>query len=423
MERKAGALPRLDRAGPRRRGHPAGPVGRPRPRRAEDGQAAVQGPGLPGADAAGRRPGPPVPLHLRASRSTWPSSCATPRPRPSTSPGSRCRRSSTGSCRWATSGSCPLEDVIGEHLKKLFPGMDVLESHIFRVTRNEDLEVEEDDAENLLKALEKELLRRRFGPPVRLEVEESMEPRVLDLLISELGVSAEGGLPPARAARPDRPARHRRPGSRGPEVPRVRAHHPPPARGGRVGVPGRRVRVRAPPRRAPAPPLRLLRDVGAALPRAGGGRPVRAGDQADALSHLRRQPDHRCARRCRRGRQAGAGDRGDQGPLRRAGQHPLGPQARARRLPRGLRPGRPQDALQARDGGARRARRHPPLHPHRHRQLQPQDRPALRGHRPDHGRRGDRRGRRPPVQQPVRALAQHLRTTRCSSPRTRCATG
>ena len=84
----------------------------------------------------------------------------------------------------------PLEDVIGEHLKKLFPGMDVLQSHLFRVTRNEDLEVEEDDAENLLKALEKELLRRRFGPPVRLEVEESMEPRVLDLLISELGVSA-----------------------------------------------------------------------------------------------------------------------------------------------------------------------------------------------------------------------------------------
>ena len=84
----------------------------------------------------------------------------------------------------------PLEDVIGEHLKKLFPGMDVLQSHLFRVTRNEDLEVEEDDAENLLKALEKELLRRRFGPPVRLEVEDSMEPRVLDLLTSELGVSA-----------------------------------------------------------------------------------------------------------------------------------------------------------------------------------------------------------------------------------------
>ena len=85
----------------------------------------------------------------------------------------------------------PLEDVIGEHLKRLFPGMEVLQVHTFRVTRNEDLEVEEDDAENLLAALEKELLRRKFGPPVRLEVEESIDPTVLELLISELGVSED----------------------------------------------------------------------------------------------------------------------------------------------------------------------------------------------------------------------------------------
>jgi polyphosphate kinase len=85
----------------------------------------------------------------------------------------------------------PLEDVIGEHLKRLFPGMDIQEVHTFRVTRNEDLEVEEDDAENLLAALEKELLRRRFGPPVRLEVEESMTEAVLELLVTELGVSRE----------------------------------------------------------------------------------------------------------------------------------------------------------------------------------------------------------------------------------------
>ncbi|MBS45190.1 MAG: RNA degradosome polyphosphate kinase [Nocardioides sp.] len=83
----------------------------------------------------------------------------------------------------------PLEDVIGANLDKLFPGMEVLESHTFRVTRNEDLEVEEDDAENLLAALEKELLRRRFGPPVRLEVEESISEPVLELLISELDVT------------------------------------------------------------------------------------------------------------------------------------------------------------------------------------------------------------------------------------------
>ncbi|MGO4754723.1 RNA degradosome polyphosphate kinase, partial [Streptomyces sp. 2MCAF27] len=83
----------------------------------------------------------------------------------------------------------PLEDVIAAHLEELFPGMEVLAHHMFRVTRNEDLEVEEDDAENLLQALEKELLRRRFGPPVRLEVEESIDPYVLDLLVRELKVS------------------------------------------------------------------------------------------------------------------------------------------------------------------------------------------------------------------------------------------
>jgi polyphosphate kinase len=83
----------------------------------------------------------------------------------------------------------PLEDVIAAHLDQLFPGMEVLEHHAFRVTRNEDLEVEEDDAENLLKALERELQRRRFGSPVRLEVEQTIDQHVLDLLVSELDVS------------------------------------------------------------------------------------------------------------------------------------------------------------------------------------------------------------------------------------------
>jgi polyphosphate kinase len=82
----------------------------------------------------------------------------------------------------------PLEDVISAHLAELFPGMEVLQHHTFRVTRNEDLEVEEDDAENLLQALERELMRRRFGPPVRLEVEQSIDPHVMELLVRELGV-------------------------------------------------------------------------------------------------------------------------------------------------------------------------------------------------------------------------------------------
>ena len=81
-----------------------------------------------------------------------------------------------------------LEDIISAHLDQLFPGMRVREHFTFRVTRNEDLEVEEDDVENLLAALEKELTRRRFGPPVRLEVADDMDDHVLDLLVRELGV-------------------------------------------------------------------------------------------------------------------------------------------------------------------------------------------------------------------------------------------
>ena len=71
---------------------------------------------------------------------------------------------------------------MGEFIGELFPGMEVLKHHTFRVTRNEDLEVDEDEGENLLVQLEKELLRRRFGPPVRLEVAEDIDPQVLSLL-------------------------------------------------------------------------------------------------------------------------------------------------------------------------------------------------------------------------------------------------
>src|SRR5699024_4801073 len=85
----------------------------------------------------------------------------------------------------------PLEDVIAAHLDQLFPGMEIHEHYSFRVTRNEDLEVEEDDAENLLAALEKELTRRRFGPPVRLELEEDLDDHVMELLSRELGVTDE----------------------------------------------------------------------------------------------------------------------------------------------------------------------------------------------------------------------------------------
>jgi len=83
----------------------------------------------------------------------------------------------------------PLEELIAAHLSMLFPGMRVVEHHLFRVTRNADIEVEEDRDEDLLQALERELLRRKFGPAVRLEVTDTMDPRVLDLLVEEIAVN------------------------------------------------------------------------------------------------------------------------------------------------------------------------------------------------------------------------------------------
>jgi polyphosphate kinase len=80
----------------------------------------------------------------------------------------------------------PLEDLIAAHLPALFPGLDVVSHHLFRVTRNADLEVEEDRDEDLLQALERELARRRFGPAVRLEVTETMDPQILEVLLSEM---------------------------------------------------------------------------------------------------------------------------------------------------------------------------------------------------------------------------------------------
>ena len=92
--------------------------------------------------------------------------------------------------RLAPTRFVPLEEVIIKHLSELFSGMQVASSCVFRVTRNEDVEVEEDDAENLLFALEKELLRRKVGrPPVRLEVEETVSDELLELLAGELDIS------------------------------------------------------------------------------------------------------------------------------------------------------------------------------------------------------------------------------------------
>ena len=84
-----------------------------------------------------------------------------------------------------------MEKPIAAHLESLFPGVINNEARSFRVTRNEDIDVEEDDAENLLNAMEKELLRRRFGPPIRLEITDTTSPFLSQLLADQLGVSQD----------------------------------------------------------------------------------------------------------------------------------------------------------------------------------------------------------------------------------------
>jgi polyphosphate kinase len=85
----------------------------------------------------------------------------------------------------------PLEQVIAANLDALFPGVQVVETHMFRVTRDADFDVEEDEAGDLLSAIEQELRRRRFGSAVRLEVEVAMPEAMREFLLSGIGLGAD----------------------------------------------------------------------------------------------------------------------------------------------------------------------------------------------------------------------------------------
>ena len=219
----------------------------------------------------------------------------------------------------------PLEDLIANHLGDLFPGMEILDHHAFRLTRNEDVEIEEDETENLIQALEEELLRRRFGPPIRLEITDDMDELTLDLLISELDITAQEvyRLPaPARsrrAVRPrqDRPARAALPA---PTCPPPRCSFQPAEPNGRADIfeAIRRADVLVHhPYESFATSVQAFLEQAAADPhvlaikqtlyRTSGDSPIVAG-----------------AHRRRRVGQAGARARRGQGPIRRSGEHRRG---------------------------------------------------------------------------------------------------
>ena len=215
----------------------------------------------------------------------------------------------------------PIEDVIAAHLDELFGGMDIIEHYVFRVTRVRELEVDEDVTENLLQAMEQELLKRRFEPAVRLEVEQDMSEDVLCRLARELSVdeNAVYRLPgpldlTGLTAIADLPL----PEQRYPQfVPNAKA------------VPTDTSIFAALDERdiAGTPPLRLVHDDRAATGRGGRRRPPGARHQADGVPHQRREPDRGRPHRRGRGGQAGRGGGGAQGAVRRAGEHHLGAQA------------------------------------------------------------------------------------------------
>ena len=92
---------------------------------------------------------------------------------------------------FASTRFIPLEKVIIANLHQLFPGMEIEDYYTFRITRNADLELEEEESENLLESMEQELLRRKFGPPVRLEVASDIGSELLNRLKLELSIREE----------------------------------------------------------------------------------------------------------------------------------------------------------------------------------------------------------------------------------------
>ena len=299
----------------------------------------------------------------------------------------------------------PLEDVIAANLDDLFPGMEIVHHSLFRVTRDTDYDVS-DEADDLLQAVEEEVRRRRFGEVVRLEVAADMEPRLREQLVDALKLEEQQVYEVAGLLGIDDLDGHRR----GAGLPRASL---PALAGGdpaaaAAGPTHREVDVFAAMREGDilvhhpydsftASVERFVRQavedpnvlaIKQTVYRTSADSPLvpglieasERGKQAVCLVELKARFDESANIRWAKS-------------LEEAGR------------PRRLRHPGAEDPRQVRAGRPPRGRRRPQLRPHRHRQLQPEDRPPLHRLRPVHRRPGDRRRHRRDVQLPDRLRA------------------
>ena len=293
-----------------------------------------------------------------------------------------------------------LEDVIRRNVRALFPGTQVEGAHLFRVIRDTDMVIQEDEADDLLETVDRGLKQLRYGALSLLQVEADMPRRVLDILIDNFEVDQDVVVrTSARMELGDLAAVYalHRPALKDPTFHPRTLWGPEDADMVFEQIADQDFLVHH--------PFDSFTSVETFL-KAAIADPARRRHQDHALPHRRQLAAGRPADPGRRTGQAGGRAGRAEGPLRREEQHRLGDPAGVGRHPRRLRPGQHQGALQAVPGRPPGDRRHPPLCARRHRQLQPQHRRRLHRPGPLHRRSRRRRRRQRSVQHADRLLEQ-----------------
>ena len=277
----------------------------------------------------------------------------------------------------------PLETIIARHLDQLFPGMEILRHDIFRVTRDADFTVS-DEADDLLRAVEDELRRRRFGEVVRLEISSSMDPDMRSYLVEQLGIEETQVIDvDGLLDLDDLWSLHDVDGHRELRDPPWTPVTQPALADADDGKADVLAAMRARDLLVHHPYDSFASSVERFIQQAVADPDVlaikmtvyRTSDDSELVPSL--------IRGGRAGQAGGLPGRAE-GALRRAPEHRVGALARGGGRARGARPARAEDACEGAAGGAPRRRRGAPLRAHRHRQLPRQDGTPLRGLRAVH---------------------------------------